>query len=108
MKLKLIVIYVSDPFISKKFYETVFDIKFEVEKHDSGPVHYSTFFEGVIFELYPQRNRPLSKIRLGFKVEDFSVYLERLSQLEHSYNLNNESISFLDLDGNSIELSAGF
>ena len=87
------------------------------EKHGNGPVHYSSSFNGITIEIYPEtqknftENREERTIRLGFTVESLTATLKSLETLGASV-LKPPSITqwghravLLDPDGREVEIN---
>ena len=87
------------------------------EKHGKGPVHYSSSFNGITIEIYPEtqknhtENRAERTIRLGFTVESRAATLEFLEALG-AVVLKPPSITqwghravVLDPDGREVEIN---
>ncbi len=67
MNLSLLVIRAKDLEENLKFYSQLCMV-FKKEKHGAGPVHYSSTFSGMVFEIYPCRDKESpTNNRLGFK-----------------------------------------
>lgn len=98
--LNLLVIYVSNLAASAEFYSAL-GLHLTREQHGDGPIHYSTLLPGgMILELYPAGDRPVSQVRLGITVPNPAETAEALLAL--GYGLRGKAI--LDPDGNVIEL----
>lgn len=104
MKLNLIVIRSKDIQVSKSFYENVFGFIFKSEKHGTGPTHYSTDLEGVIFEIYPANGVKTEGLRIGFQVECFSKIKNQLHEGNTIFKENTDSLLIVDPDGHKIEI----
>lgn len=109
--LSLLVVRVADPKKSATLFETL-GLQFEIERHGSGPEHYSSNLSGVVLELYPAtKMNPVTKLRFGFTV----CSLE--NAFENWINAGGNVISdpmhtdfgyravLEDFDGNKIEIS---
>jgi lactoylglutathione lyase len=69
----LVVIRCSDLAQSRRFYEAL-GLRFDVERHGSGPEHFSADVGGVVFELYPRGTGPASTgVRIGFRVPSLAA-----------------------------------
>jgi len=103
MKIKLLVIRCKDIKKSRQFYEQL-GHGFIEEKHENGPVHYSSVREGFVFELYPAQKSEKDNTRLGFEVENLELLgseIEVVEIIEH----NNVKVKVaIDPDGRKIEL----
>ncbi|MEM9539501.1 MAG: VOC family protein [Cyanobacteria bacterium P01_E01_bin.42] len=84
MKINLIVIRSQDIEMLSAFYASGLNITFERHKHGSGLEHLSTEIDGVVFEIYPQKNETDStaSIRLGFVVESINGFLKRVKDFQ--------------------------
>lgn len=103
MKLSLLVVRCEDIEASRDFYEKL-GLKFRREKHDSGPSHYSSEFDDMVFELYPSKSEVIEKTRLGFKVGNLRYVLSTI-KVEAKYQLNGRTIYLVvDPDGRKIEV----
>ena len=71
MHLNYFVLYVSDLDASRDWYGSALGLRFTRERHNGGPVHYSTEIDGTVLELYPATgDRPRSRVRIGVSVRD--------------------------------------
>lgn len=66
MNLNLLVLRCRDIEATRTFY-TQLGLTFTREQHGNGPVHYSTYLDGLLLELYPTNAEP-DNVRLGFSV----------------------------------------
>ena len=83
MKLNLIVLKTSRPDELAFFYEQL-GLKFEHHKHGSGPLHYSSHIDGVVFEIYPlpqDKNNADDTLRIGFTVNGLDDTIKRLKNI---------------------------
>lgn len=109
-KLNLLVLRCRDIETSRLFYEHL-GIEFQKEKHGSGPEHYASVFEGMVFELYPLKgDEPVDRSRLGFAVNletDLKESLEAADiEIFSSYEFDGRLIFVVqDPDGRKVELS---
>src|SRR5262245_24031665 len=80
-ELYLLVIRVVDVELTKQVYEAM-GLVFTREQHGSGPEHFASVQDGVVFEIYPQKNRlaPEHGVRIGFRVESVDRVLESLGR----------------------------
>jgi len=80
-ELYLLVIRVADVVRTKEMYELL-GLVFSREQHGSGPEHFAAVLNGVVFEIYPQKNRLEQDrgVRLGFRVESVDRVLESLAK----------------------------
>ena len=72
MKINLLVIRTSDPKILKEQYELL-GFKFDYHQHGNGPFHYSSEYDGFVFEIYPltkSMQKADNSVRLGFDIEN--------------------------------------
>ena len=79
---------------------------FHKEKHGSGPEHYSSEYDGSVFELYPNKgNMPTDNTRLGFKLTCLQNKISKLD-IANTYEFNGNTIYVVtDPDGRKVELS---
>jgi len=65
-----------------KFYREI-GFVFTRHAHGSGPEHYASEVNGVVFEIYPlaAKSSPTTGTRIGFKVESVDDSVERLSKI---------------------------
>jgi len=113
MRIKLIVIRTDKIKELAKFYSKL-GLKFEYHKHGKGPMHYSSEFKGIVFEIYPLRKsdeQVYNGLRLGFEVEDLDNLLVILKK-EGVKILKDSELSewgyysvIEDVDGRKIELN---
>jgi lactoylglutathione lyase len=74
----LIVIRATDVYRIAKFYAAM-GCNFVTERHGSGPEHLTTEVNGVVFEIYPVGNQPVTVgVRLGFKVASLTTTVAAL------------------------------
>lgn len=106
MKVNLLVLRCENILISKAFYEDVFGMVFQEEKHASGPTHYSTILGKIVLELYPKSGKETSGLRLGIKVDDFSEFLTKLRSLEIPFKERTDQLEIKDPDGHVIQVSS--
>jgi lactoylglutathione lyase len=78
-QLKLIVIRTMELDQLMEFYGCI-GIQFKEERHGSGPRHFATDFNGMVFEIYPAKNpEDVDRTtRLGFYVSDMNATLSLL------------------------------
>lgn len=82
MRVKLIVIRTDKIEELAKFYSKL-GLEFQYHRHGKGPMHYSSEFEGIVFEIYPLRksdDKVYNGLRLGFEVEDLDSLLMSLKR----------------------------
>ncbi len=74
----LIVIRASDIERAVKFYAAM-GCNFVTERHGNGPEHLAAEINGVVFEIYPVGNQPVTVgVRLGFKVASLATTVAAL------------------------------
>jgi predicted enzyme related to lactoylglutathione lyase len=58
-------------------------LHFTRHAHGTGPAHYASTVNGVVFEIYPlsAKSTATSGTRIGFKVDSVDEIVERLSQI---------------------------
>ena len=64
------------------FYEHL-GIVFEKHRHGTGPFHYASEIDGVVFEIYPlpkDRNKADDTLRLGFNVENLDGKTNKIEE----------------------------
>lgn len=104
MKISLLVLRCKDIEISKTFYEQL-GLVFVKEKHGNGPEHYSSENDGVVFELYPNKDvAPNDNSRIGFKVGDIEKIVNTISIISTYQSNNSTTYIVADPDGRKIEL----
>jgi len=105
MQVSLIVIRCQDIYISKIFYENL-GLVFQKEKHGKGPEHFSSEYDHIVFELYPNKGIATNdNIRLGFKSKNLSETIKSLD-ITSSYEFDGNTVYIVtDPDGRKIELS---
>jgi len=103
MKLKLLVIRCKDINKSRQFYEQL-GCEFKEEKHEKGPVHYSSEREGFVFELYPAQKIEIDNTRLGFEIENLASLGDGIEVVEILEHNNIKVRVVIDPDGRKIEL----
>lgn len=106
----LIVVYSTNPEKSVSFYGKI-GFNFFLEKHSSGPSHYSAILENIVFEIYPSEGRPpgVSSSMIGFEVQHVEKTVSELIAagfLEPSEikKKRNGAAILNDPDGNKIYL----
>jgi lactoylglutathione lyase len=77
IELNLVVLYADDLQSARQFYSTL-GCRFQLEKHGSGPEHYSAVLGRTVFELYPGNHRATGRTRIGFRVRSMDQTLESL------------------------------
>jgi lactoylglutathione lyase len=80
--LNLIVIRAKEPRKLAPFYQAI-GLKFDLEKHGSGPEHYTSSSEGSVFEIYPleKHSHSTAATRLGFTVKHLHQVVEALKNM---------------------------
>lgn len=112
MQLSLLVIKTHQPERLKQFYELL-GLNFREEKHGEGPVHFSSFIQQTLFEIYPLPDSidvADTTTRLGFSVENLIALTQYLK--DAGFNLIAEPRKtewgfravIKDPDGRSVEL----
>lgn len=108
--MSLLVIYATDLDESLRFY-TACGLEFEPERHGSGPLHYSTSLSSnMVLELYPCGNKPATRTRLGFAVDDGERTLRNLANAGWADSSAPRDLDYgrvrvvRDPDGNAVEL----
>lgn len=79
-KLNLIVLKTSSPDDLAKFYELL-GINFLKHRHDTGPLHYASEMDDLVFEIYPLskgKKNADNTLRLGFNVEHLIKTVEKI------------------------------
>ncbi len=103
MKLKLLVLRCINIERTKEFYEQL-GLIFENEKHENGPSHFSSEFDGFVLELYPAAGNQIDNSRLGIEIENLSSIIESMEIIEE-YEFNSRKTWLAkDPDGRKIEL----
>jgi len=77
--LNLVVLRARDPRALASFYQAI-GLKFQRERHGSGPEHFASDTGGLIFEIYPMCTEGMdtAAVRLGFRVSSISTVLSHL------------------------------
>jgi lactoylglutathione lyase len=112
-QLNLVVLRSSNLEEAAKFYREI-GIIFTRHAHGSGPEHYASEVNGVVFEIYPlsAKSSPTTGTRIGFKVESVDDSVVRLSKIGAIVvTLPNDSewgrrAVVKDFDGHTVELVA--
>src|SRR4051812_43962519 len=111
IQLSLIVLYTEHMGRTLKFY-SLLGLRFNEEKHGSGPQHYSCTIGGTVLELYPVslNSPPPDRIRIGFSVHSMPDTLERLASMGIQARpvrrtKGGESTFITDPDGRTVEIS---
>lgn len=82
MEISLVVIKTRNMEQTAAFY-SMLGVRFELHRHESGPLHYSAQSNGVVFEIYPlpaSQSAPDTTTRLGFKVKELARVLAVLAE----------------------------
>src|SRR5439155_25859299 len=79
--LNLVVIRAIDVERALRFYRSL-GLSFVKEQHGEGPEHFAAESAGVVFEIYPSGNEPLSPtaVRLGFRVASLADALAAVAE----------------------------
>ncbi|WP_367871619.1 VOC family protein [Luteolibacter sp. Populi] len=77
--LNLIVLRSPDIHRAASFYQTL-GLSFTLHAHGSGPEHYASESDGMVFEIYPlgTKSAPTIGIRIGFRVDNVDRILALL------------------------------
>ena len=76
--LSLVVLQSGDLEAAKEFY-TLLGLSFVEEQHGTGPRHYSATLGPLVLEIYPcQASKPMTPVRIGFRVASLDKTLELL------------------------------
>jgi len=111
-RISLLVLRVSDLERAADFYRLL-GFEFKKHAHGSGPEHYASETEGLVFELYPaSAKQPVScSVRIGFAVEDVDAMTARLEGVAGAKVVSMPSDSewgrravVADPDGHRVEL----
>jgi predicted enzyme related to lactoylglutathione lyase len=80
--LNLVVLRSADIERAVTFYRKL-GLQFSRHKHGSGPEHYTSEVNGLVFELYPvtPKSSSTTGTRIGFRVDSVDSVCERLSQI---------------------------
>ena len=78
----LIVLRSPNPSVLTQFYSGL-GIRFEREKHASGPEHHAANLGGVIFEIYPSPDKgdTTAATRIGFEVPNVALAVSHATRL---------------------------
>ncbi len=78
-QLNLIVLRSPDIHRVVEFYRSL-GLPFTLHKHGTGPEHYASEMNGMVFEIYPlgAKSAPTTGTRIGFRVDDVDGLLARL------------------------------
>lgn len=70
-QLNLVVLRSPDIHRAAKFYSAM-GLLFTAHRHGSGPEHYASEVNGLVFEIYPlgAKSSPTAGMRIGFRVDD--------------------------------------
>ncbi|WP_100492713.1 VOC family protein [Mycobacteroides abscessus] len=102
MTLTLLVLYVSDPERSRDFYYLI-GLDFTEQRHQGGPVHHAAELpSGIVLELYPAGDHPVTRTRLGFEVRGRAAVAEALRAA--GFTVKRQSLA-IDPDGNRVEIT---
>jgi len=112
MNINLLVIRTKNPEVLKSQYELL-GINFDYHRHESGPFHYASEFNGFVFEIYPLAQSMTGadhSIRLGFEIENLNSKINALEGSNWKIISNPKETEWgliaiiQDLDGRKIEL----
>lgn len=106
MQIVYLVLYCENLEKSRAFYSAL-GLSFVQEKHDRGPLHWSTDLGGLVLELYPRGTRPPSSVRLGWETVSTAPLKESLLSLGGApAGIQEKGEVFLlrDPDGNRLEI----
>jgi len=106
MKLNLLVLRCKNLQVSKAFYEKL-GLIFVQEQHGKGAVHYATYVDEMVLELYPLKEGfEIEQSRLGFSVA--KNFIENMkNDVVSQYEFNGQKVFVVqDPDGRKIELVA--
>ena len=80
--LNLVVLHSSDIKRAESFYRTM-GLSFTLHAHGSGPQHYSSEVNGLVFEIYPltAKSSPTIGTRIGFRVDSVDEIVRLLSEI---------------------------
>lgn len=111
MKIYLMVYFVKDIKRSKAFFENI-GLTLTEERHEHGPLHYSTTIGGTVFEIYPSGDgKPISRTRIGLDFsesaplsDDALNFIKENSDSLHSMNGGKSYAVITDPNENKVEL----
>jgi lactoylglutathione lyase len=80
--LNLVVLRSSDIKRAESFYRTM-GLAFTLHAHGSGPQHYSSEVNGLVFEIYPltEKSSPTTGTRIGFRVDSVDEIVRLLAEI---------------------------
>jgi len=107
MKLNLLVLRCKNIQVTKAFYEKL-GLIFVQEQHGKGAVHYATYVDEMVLELYPLKEGfEIEQSRLGFSVA--KGFIENMQDdVVSQYEFNGQKVIVVqDPDGRKIELVEG-
>ncbi|WP_336794232.1 VOC family protein [Gordonia malaquae] len=112
--MNLVVVYAEDIERSRGFFEAI-GLEFQEERHESGPEHYAaTLAGGAVLELYPRGRRTVSRVRLGFTVDDVDETMRGLAARGYTAGGAEavgrdygRGVVVVDPDGNRVEIVEG-
>ncbi|MDC0740780.1 VOC family protein [Polyangium mundeleinium] len=105
--LSLLVIRTSDIDAAKRFYEAL-GLLWREERHEGGPRHDSCRVGATLLELYPAKEAPRGRMRLGFRVDDPARAAEAAIAAGGRWRRDahpGAGIILQDPDGNDVELA---
>jgi len=107
MKLNLLVLRCKNIQVTKAFYEKL-GLIFVQEQHGKGAVHYATYVDEMVLELYPLKEGfEIEQSRLGFSVAN--GFIENMQDdVVSQYEFNGQKVFVVqDPDGRKVELVEG-
>lgn len=80
--LNLVVLRSSNIERAAEFYRTI-GLVFTRHAHGSGPEHYASEVNGLVFEIYPlsAKSSPTAGARIGFRVDSVDTIVKRISEI---------------------------
>jgi predicted lactoylglutathione lyase len=81
-QLNLVVLRSSNLEEAARFYREI-GLVFSRHAHGSGPEHYASEVNGLVFEIYPlsAKSSPTTGTRIGFKIESVDDLVDKLSKI---------------------------
>ena len=78
-QLNLVVLRSPDIHRASGFYSEI-GLQFTLHSHGSGPEHYASIVNGLVFEIYPlgAKSSPTTATRIGFSVDDVDGVVRQL------------------------------
>jgi len=113
-RLNLVVLRSKDIDRAARFYEQM-GLRFTRHAHGSGPIHYSSEVNGLVFEIYPvtESSTPTISTRVGFAVDDVDLIVRLLGEIgakiitPASDSQWGRRAVVEDFDGHRVELTKG-